>query len=470
MKITTYIFIFCMIFTSSCRTNKGGSDDTCQPCTAEEVYASGEWWKSFNDPILNTLIEDTVAYNHDLKAAHARICESRAMAKSSYSDLFPDVNITGTAQKYRFSENGIFPLSTLAQEGLIKQQPQFFDTGFDVCWEIDLFGVKRNKVIAAKEQICQSIENHYELLISLTAEVARNYMVLRKDQQILATLNQRLSIQREIISDLENKRRTGLASELQVSLSITREKEIQGELTNYEASTQTSIHKIGILTGRNPKALESLLEEEHPLPQSQSFEPEFVAANILLQRPDVRAAERALKAQKAMLKSAKGMMMPNLWMYAFYRLQSLKLSDLFQQGSQYWFLGPLLNWRLFERYELEANLQLENARYKRITEEYCQQILIAFEDIDSSYVEYKQSEKRHQYHQEAIQSSQNTVNITDKLLDTGLGTYSDSLEAKAAHTIQQENAIKVEAQLNIHTIRLYKALGGGWKHFAYETD
>lgn len=469
MRIISYFLMFGLLMTASCRTNyKKDHDAEYSPCVEEEVYARSQWWQSFNDPILNCLVEETVANNHDIKAALARIYESRAAAKASCSDLFPDINMSGTAQKYRFSKNGIFPASVLESEGLFKSQPQFFDVGFDACWEIDLFGVNRNKVISAKEQVCQAIESHYDLLTSLIAEVARNYMILRKDQQVLATLQDRLSIQRSIVQDLESKKRSGLASELQVSLSFTREKEIESEMASYEASILTGIYKISILTGKPPKTLEPMLIEPQPQPYAEVFDPEYVAANVILQRPDVRASERALKAQAAMLKSAKGKMMPNLWMFALYRLQSMKLSDLFKQGSQWWFLGPFINWRLFERYEIQANLQLENARYKRSCEEYCQQILIAFEDIESSYVDYTQTQKKLQHHLEALKSSMKTVHLTERLLGTGLGSYSDFLDAQIAHTVQQENALKVEAQANIQAIRLHKALGGGWKHFAYE--
>lgn len=455
-----YVFVVLTIFCFGCNSRRSCEVQRPVPCCNTVDQFTDGWWTTFNDSTLNQLIDKAVAYNHDLKAAKARIYEARAMVKASTSALLPDINVSGTAQKFRFSENGIFPIYTLQEAGLIEEKKNFYDIGFDACWEIDIFGVNRNKVYAAHEQVCQTIEGRNDLLITLTAEVSRYYIILRQDQQLLAILHNRLSIQREIIKDLENKRRTGLVSELDVSKSKTMEKEIQGEITAYDASIRTTLNRLAVLSGMHPRSLDNLLTEKQHIPKAGSFDPSLITADIILHRPDVKASQHALKSQAFLVRSAKGKLMPNIWLFALYRLQSMTLSDLFSKGSQWWFLGPFVNWRLFERYELQANLNLENARFKRACEEYCQQILVAYEEVESTYNEYNQSRLRHQYHQEALVLSENTVTLTENLYKTGLGSYGNYLEAKAAHNIQEENATKIEAGYIIQKIRLHKSLGG----------
>jgi len=421
------------------------------------------WWKRFDDPMLTQLIDDAVTNNHDLKAAKARICEARAAKKSANSNLLPDISLSGTYQRYKFSDNGIIPIEPLEQTGLIDTNHNFYDIGFDASWEIDIFGGKRAKARAAGQRVCQSIEMYRDVIITLIADVAKNYMVLRGEQNVREILEQRLSFQQNIVDDLRVKNRSGLLSEIEVSRVVTAENELKGEISAADGKVKAAIYRIGVLTGNHPAALEKQLGDSVALPQSPDFNLEIVSADIIGQRPDMRALQQGVGAQSSEVSAAKAAMFPSLYMSALYRFQSLNLSDLFKSGSQWWFFGPLVNWKIFERYQLQANLDFTKAQQERVAEQFKQGILLALEDIESSYTFYHTSKERFMHQKAAASSSQNTVELTGKLLDLGLKSHLEVLKSKQEHTIQEEKFIRVHVDHNIQSIRLYKALGGGWQ-------
>ncbi|MEC7839837.1 MAG: TolC family protein [Chlamydiota bacterium] len=456
MIVILSLFICC-----SCNTNKmSRSDSTIKTVSDKSKSFGSEWWNEFNDPILTNLIEETIESNHDIKIAWTRVCEARAARKAAKSAFLPDITGSGTYQRYQFSDNGIIPIKPLEETGLIDTNHNLYDIGFDASWEIDIFGANRAKGRAATERVYQTIEMYRDVMITLLAELAKNYLQLRGQQHIHKTLEERLLIQHQIIDDFEVKGRSGLLSEVEISRAITAENEIQGAIVASEGLIRAAIYRIGVLIGKHPNSLGEQLGKVGDIPNAPIFDMELVSADIIAKRPDIRALQRSALAQHAEVESAKAAMFPSLYMLALYRFQSLSLADLFKSGSQWWFLGPFVNWKVFERYKLQANVEMNNAQYTRTAEELKRGILLALEDIESSHTFYRTSKERVDYLKKAVASSSQTVELTEKLLNTGLKSYLDHLRAKQEYTVQKENMIRAQVDHHIQTVRLYKALGG----------
>lgn len=456
----TILLLFCAV---SCK-HKSVVYEECDPYQiAETRYDSLDWWNTFDDTLLSDLVEDSMCYNHNIKAARLRIAEARSLKKAACGALLPDIQVSGTYQRFRFSENGIIPIPTLAKEGLIKEKQDLFDIGFDACWEVDLFGGKRAKLRSAKEQVCQIIEERRNLMISIAAEVAETYLALRGDQQLLANAEKRVALQKAIVETLSYKEGAGLGSELQISMATTQLNEMKSELSLLTTDLLIKAHRLSVLTGRPPEYLVKRLEQNPTNPIAPDFDPSYISAEVLTQRPDVRAVEHALQAQAAEVDAAKAALFPSLWLFALYRLQSMKLSDLFTPGSQWWFFGPLVNWKLFERFQLEANWEAEKARYKRLFEELDQQVLLALEDTANAYQGYKGTKESYRLQQKAQHASEKSLHFTTQLEKSGLKGYLDLLEAERNTTVTKERLIRLTVDYNRQTVRLYKALGGGWR-------
>jgi NodT family efflux transporter outer membrane factor (OMF) lipoprotein len=305
------------------------------------------WWQSFNDPMLNSLVERATQNNLDLRVATARIVEARAQRGVTGAGLWPEIDVGGSYTHNKASKNGIGVGSSGGATGaggstsipLFSRESNLYRVGFDSTWELDVFGGVRRSIEAANADIQSAVENRRDVLITLLGDVARNYVELRGAQRQLSITNENLRAQQETLELTKQRFRAGLTSELDVVRAQAQVETTASQVPTLEAQIRQSIHQLGLLLGQPPGALSAELTPVQPLPISAPAPdvPVGLPSELLRRRPDVRRAERNLAAATARVGEAAADYLPRFSLTGSYGLQSQKSNTLFNYNySIFW--------------------------------------------------------------------------------------------------------------------------------------
>jgi outer membrane protein, multidrug efflux system len=428
------------------------------------------WWKTFNDPELDELIERAVQSNLDLRLAAARLREARALRGVAASDQWPTINISGAYTRNRQSEHvspaqggasngsnatGAVPSGTLEQD--------LFQAGFDASWEIDLFGGVRRAIEAADADVAASVEDLRDVLVTLLSEVARNYVEVRGFQRRIDIAADNIRSQQETLELTQSRFDAGLTSQLDVVQAASQLATTQSQVPTLDTALKQGIHRLSVLLGLAPGALLSELSQESPIPSVPPEVPAGLPADLLRRRPDVRRAERQVAAATARIGVAVADLFPKLSLTGTLGLQSNLLADLAFGSSRFWSVGPTLSWPIFDAGRIRANIQVQNAREEQRLTQYEQVVLTALEDVENALVAYSREQTRGSRLAEAVEANQRAVELANELYIRGLGDFLNVLESQRSLFALQSDFAQSEVTMSSNLVALYKALGGGWQ-------
>jgi NodT family efflux transporter outer membrane factor (OMF) lipoprotein len=428
-----------------------------QPVGISTSTASlAQWWKTFNDSVLESLITRAMESNLDLRVAEAHIKEARAQRGVVSAELWPSVNTSASYLRSRRSL-GISTIPSLAPV-----ERNLFQVGFDASWEIDLFGSKRRAVEAANADIDAAVENQRDVLVTLLAEVARNYIEARGFQYRLKIARENIAIQQETVKITRAKFKAGLTSELNADQAEALLATTQAQAPTFENSMKQAIHRISILMGQSPGALLSELLKEAPIPTALPAVPIGLPSNLLRHRPDVRRAERELAAATARIGIATSDLFPKFSLTGNFGLQSENLNAL-TAASRFWSLGPTVNWPIFDAGRIRANIRVQNERQVQALLNYEKSVLTSLEDVENTLVACTTEHVRHQSLVEAVNANRRAVDLANELFTKGLADFLNVLDAESSLYSSEDNLAQSDRTVSINFVALYKALGGGWE-------
>lgn len=432
-------------------------DAFSQAATTQPAGDVSQWWKSFNDPTLNELIDRAVAQNLDLKIAAARLREARAFRGISNSKFFPQVDGAGAYTATRSSENtGAFQLPD--------RDSELYQLGFDATWEIDVFGGLRREVQSADALIGSAIENQRDALVTLTAEVARNYIILRGNQREITITQNNIRTQQDTL-DLQNTRfKAGISSDLDVARAEAQVATTTSTLPVFQTNARTAIHRLGVLLGQDPGSLAAELMVESPIPSVEGWPtvPVGLPSELLRRRPDIRRAERDLASATANIGAAVADYFPRFSLNGQFGVGSEKGSNLFEEESIFWGIGPAFRWNLLNFGRVRSNVEVQNARQEQALLNYEQTVLRAFQDVDDSLVAYDRGRERYAQLSQAVASNRRAVDLAQQLYQRGLVDFLNVLQAQRELFQTESQMIESESQLVQNLIAVYKSIGGGW--------
>jgi len=456
-----------MLFVIGCavgpdyRTPKVSAPESWSASQQNETINSADpvvhWWKTFNDPLLDSLIIRAMKSNLDLRAAEARIREARFLNSSVSSELWPEVNTSASYSRSRRS----LGISTIPPSAKLKRN--LYQSGFDASWEIDLFGGKRRATEAARADVDAAIENQRDVLITLLAEVARNYIEVRGIQRRLDIVHKNIKAQQEMVEITRARFEAGLSSELDAVQAKGLLAVTQSQIPALESSTKRAIHRIGVLLGQKPEALLSELTKEMPIPSVSVTVPVGLPSDLLRRRPDVRRVERELTAATARIGVATADLFPKFSLTGNFGLQSENLNAISLVRSRYWSLGPTLRWPIFEAGRIRANIHAQSARQEQILLNYEKSILSALEDVENALAVYTGEQVRHKNLVEAVNANRRAVELASELFTRGLANFLYVLDAERSLYESEDNLAQSEHTVSLNLVSLYKALGGGWE-------
>ncbi|RMF20534.1 MAG: efflux transporter outer membrane subunit [Deltaproteobacteria bacterium] len=357
---------------------------------------------------------------------------------------------------------GDVPQNLLGDIPLPGEQINLFKAGFDAAWEIDLFGRQRRAVEQA-DALLEAAEAHRDdALVSIIAEVAREYIELRILQKRLDVARANVHIQRETADLVAQRRDAGLASDVEVAQARAQLERSRSRLPALQAAAERTMHRLSVLLGRPPEALAAELEQHRDLPRAPSGIALGMPSSLLQRRADVRAAERELAAATAAVGVATAELFPRFSLSAALGLESQDPADLLRRGSTAWTLASGTRWPVFDAGRARARVRIADARGEQALARFEQTVLRAFEDVENAVSGLVRSRERSVALARAAAAAKRAAELARERHRSGLVDFLAVLDAeRTAQSVEDELAVSRGEELT-SCIALYKALGGGW--------
>lgn len=468
-----------------------------------------EWWTTFRDPKLEGLIGRAKKGSLDLRQAASRVRSARAQRGVNGTGLLPNLNADGGYQRALGSRNIVFPAGALgggsggggsggggggasSSAGRLRPQengnptsvnnPQaggpasplglggfpgvetdLYQVGFDSTWEIDVFGGQRRSIEAtvADEQAAQ--EDQRDALVTLYAEVARNYITLRGQQRQLQIARENLDSQQQSLRLTRSRFDAGFVTELDVARQATQVSSTAATLPSLDADIHVTIHAIGVLLGESPDALLAELTVDGPIPSNPPEVPIGLPSDLLRRRPDIRRAERQVAAATARVGAATADLYPKFSITGALGFDTFTPKHILDWRSKYWALSPGVSWPIFDSGRIRFNIQVQNEAQGQAVTAYQQAILTAMRDVEDALVRYSTEQLRRQSLSDAVKTSQQAVDLASQQYTQGIVDQLTVLDAERTKLASEDALARSDSAIATDLVALYKALGGGWE-------
>jgi len=421
------------------------------------------WWRALGDPALDGLVTAAMAGNLDLKAARARVVEARALRGVIEADGLPQLDATGGYTRRRASENVKFGGGAGGGGGGGNtEETDLFTAGFDATWELDVFGRVRRGVQAADADILAAEATRQDVLVTLLAEVARNYVELRAFQQRRAIAESNIRVQQETVNLSKARFDAGLSSELDLKRAEAQLATTRAAIPTFAAGIRGAAHRLAVLTGRPPGALLDELTASGPIPSVPATARVGGPADLLRRRPDVRAAERRVAAASARVGVATADLYPRFTLNGSLSLEASTVGDLVDANSRAFSIGPSVRWAIFSGGRIRANIAAADARLDAVAAQYEAAVLAALENAETAIVNYAREQDRRDSLRRAVEAEQRAVALATELFSKGLTDFFSVLDTQRQLFALQDQLVESERTVTANLIAVYKALGGGW--------
>jgi NodT family efflux transporter outer membrane factor (OMF) lipoprotein len=466
-----------------------------------------EWWATFHDPQLDSLINRAVKTNPSLVQAESRIREARAQRVIAGAGEFPTVNVDSGYQHARGSSKVVFPLSAFTGGSATKGKAQpsrvdspsqapitsggagsstgagvplsplglgglpgvttdLYQAGFDASWEIDIFGGVRRSVEASSADFEAAVEDRRDVLISLLSEVARNYIDLRGYQRQIDIAQENLHSQQQSLALTEDRFRAGVTTQLDVARARAQVATTAAGIPSLDAQVHDTIHRLSVLLGEPPIGLMAELLTTQPIPLAPAEVPIGMPAELLRRRPDIRRAERQLAAATARVGVATAQLYPRFSITGSFGFDATKFARVASWPARYYAIGPSVTWPIFDAGRIRANIRVQNEAVNQSLSIYEQTVLVAMQDVEDALVDYSREQQRHQALAEAVAANHLAVDLATQQYQQGVVDFLTVLEAQRSLYGAQDSLARSENQISADLVALYKALGGGWEIIA----
>ncbi|HTR43473.1 MAG TPA: efflux transporter outer membrane subunit [Pseudomonadales bacterium] len=420
--------------------------------------ALAEWWKNFGDTNLDAYIVTAIQSNLTLRVAEAHVREARAQKGIVSANLWPSIGAGGAYSKNRYSAN-TFPALPPGTE----LSYNLYDANFDAVWELDVFGGTRRAVQAASAQIGSAEYSQRDVLISLLAEVAKNYISARAYQERLAIAQHNIEVEQDVLDLTSNRYESGLGSDLDVEQSKALLSTTESQVPSLEIGFDESVRALAVLLGQQPDTLMDQMTAKKDIPITPPLVPVGLPSELLLRRPDVQRAELDLAAATAQIGVAKSDLYPKFSLTGIAGLQSTSAGDWFHWASRYWSAGPTVQWEIFEAGSITANIHVQNARQEEALNTYQQTVLVALEDTENALTAYAKEQVRRESLKQSVDANQTAFDLSTELYKSGLADFIRVLNAETQLFITQDALVESDQNVSQDLVQLYKALGGGWE-------
>lgn len=438
-----------------------------------------QWWRVFDDPVLDALIARAAAGNLDLAQATARVRQARAARRIASAAQLPTVDVSGS---YRRSDSGPgdddgddgfnVPIDTdgdgipdtTGTRSFGDQGPRnLYQAGFDAAWEIDVFGGIRRDVEAAGAELQVAIEDRRDIFVTLLSEVALNYVDLRSFQRRLAIARRNIDLQRQSAAITERLAVAGFQAGLGRANAIALVASSEAEIPSLEASERQTIYILSVLLGQPPGALLEELSPPAEIPEAPPAVPIGLPSDLLRRRPDIRRADARLHAATARVGVATADLFPRFSLTGSLGVQGERPGSLTSGDNWQWSFGPSVTWPLFDAGRIRSNIAVQSFSQEEALLAYRATVLLALQDVETSLVALTKEQQRRVFLADAAAANRDAVRLSNALYENGLTEFLDVLNAQRGLFGSEDALVQSDRTIATNLISLYKALGGGWE-------
>ncbi|MEW6745649.1 MAG: efflux transporter outer membrane subunit [Planctomycetota bacterium] len=426
------------------------------PRIKSEELDLARWWRVFNDPILDELVENVFQQNLTLRAALERIEGSRARRDIAVGYLFPQQQeATGSFTRSRLSKEAAVPPFDVRYNQ--------WDVGVGVGWELDIWGKYRRGIEAADAELEASVAGYDDALVLLLSEVASNYVLYRTLQERLAIVHHNVEIQQASYELAQNRYQAGAVTERDVQEAKQNLEQTRSRIPDLEAGLRQASNALCLLQGSPPRDLRDFLGQEGKIPVVTPEVTVGIPADLLRRRPDVRRAERLVAAQSALIGVAEADLYPHLSIVGTLGLMAEKIADLFTEDAVAGAIGPAFSWDLFNYGRIENNVRAQESAFRELALAYREAVLQAAKEAEDAIVVFLKAHDNVRYLEESTRAAARTVQITTDQYKQGAVDFTPLFLFQATLADQEDQLAAARSSIALNLIGLYRALGGGWE-------
>jgi len=415
------------------------------------------WWRAFNDPTLDRLIECAAEQSLSVQVAGLRILEARAQLGVAVGELFPQTQEgSGAAQRNLLS-------SRVANQASLRQAFPTFALGADAAWEIDFWGRLRRNVESAEGSLLATVADYDAALVSLTGEVARTYALMRTYEELIQIARENAKVQKEGLEIAQSRFRNGATSELDVAQARTIYESTLADIPQFQASLQQAKNALSTLLGRPPGAVDQLLGGPKRIPVASNSVAVGIPAELLRRRPDIRSAEFKAATESARVGVAEADLYPRFILLGDISVQSSNAATLFAPHSLAFSAGPSFKWSLLNYGQITNNVRAQDARLEQAIVNYQNTVLTAAREVEDALIAFLKAQEATVANRRSVSAAEDAVRLSFIRYREGAEDFQRVVDSERALLQQKNRLAQTRSDIATNLIALYKALGGGWE-------
>jgi NodT family efflux transporter outer membrane factor (OMF) lipoprotein len=415
------------------------------------------WWTQFNDPVLDELIKVAYQQNLSLRIAGLRIMEARAQLGLVNGNLYPQV---------QEMQGDLFTIGTAGPAA--DRYYNAASVGFDAAWEMDFWGKFRRSIESADSNLLASIADYDDVLVSLTAEVARTYVNIRTLQERINLAQKNGELQQDSLELVILQFEAGTVTELDVLQAKTLLSTTMAAIPNMQGTLSTYKNALAVLLGMVPTEIDSYLQPVKIIPELSAKIALGIPAELLRRRPDIRQAEMQTAAQSAQIGIARAELFPSFTLFGSLGWGATDrsgndLGNIFDANSFSYSFGPAFKWNLFNYGRLKNQVRIQDARFQQLITGYQNTVLNAAREVEDAMQSLDYTKKEAEFLVQGVETSQRSTDLSILQYKEGLADYQRVLDSTRSLTQKQDQYAQTKGRIATYIIALYKALGGGWQ-------
>lgn len=439
-----------------------------------------QWWKSFNDPTLSTLVEKSYAQNLDIKSAGLRILQARAALGISEGLNYPQVQTLSANAAFTRQNDNRFEAAGL---------------NFDLGWELDLWGKYARGIESSEATLYASLFSYQDITLSIIAEVARNYINYRTSQERLAYAVRNVTIQERVTEMTKIQFNSGNVSELDMQQARTQLYNTRSAIPSLELSKVKSRNAIALLLAMDPKKVDRLLGSKSTqdkvsryigakkrgtmqlkegnndllnvdiIPRARLNPHHMIDVDLIRRRPDIQVAEYQVRSNSALIGAKMAELYPSFSLFGNIGVNSNNAAGSWVSASDALgvSIGPSFSWNIFQYGRIKNQVRLQDAVFEESLVNYNKKVLSAVSEVSDALEGYLWTQKQQEENRKAVEATVRAFNISVVQYNDGLVNYQRLLTTVEKLTSTQDRYASIKGSLALNAILFYKSLGGGWQ-------
>ncbi|MGA7877949.1 MAG: efflux transporter outer membrane subunit, partial [Desulfoferrobacter sp.] len=459
------------------------------PRVSSRVPHDREWWQVFDDSVLTRLIDTAYQQNLQLQIAGVRVLQARAQLGIAIGQWYPQTqqsfgsitqNEIGSGVGFGAygasgggsSGSGSTGTRSSATNATVVSNSslsyKLSQIGVTASWEMDFWGKFQRAIESAQMSLLSSVASYDSALVSLTADVASNYVTIRTLEERLCIAKENAEIQKESLEIVQVRFNSGETSERDVKQALSQLNSTLATIPQLQSDLQQSLNALSILLGRPPARLDDLISGPAVIPCAPLEVAVGIPIDLLRRRPDIRSAEFQAAAQSAQIGYAEADLYPAFSLSGTFEvlatnIGSASLSDMFSWKNRLATVGPSFRWNIFNYGRIINNVRLQDARFQELLITYRNLVLQAQQEVEDGLVSFLRAQEKTAYLTEAVAAAEGSVDLAMIQYREGATDYTTVLTAQQNLLTQQDSLASTQGQIPQSLISVYRALGGGWQ-------